>query len=73
VIERAGIEKGSRVRADKGYSSSSNRKYLKSNGLKDGIMYKAVKNKPLSNHQLKFIKIASQIRFKVERTFGGIT
>lgn len=73
VIEKAGIEKGSRVRADKGYCSASNRKYLKSNGLKDGIMYKAVKNKPLSNHQVKFNKIVSQVRFKVERTFGGIT
>ena len=72
VIERAGIEKGSRVRADKGYSSASNRKYLKSNGLKDGIMHKAVKNKPLSNHQVKFNKIVGQTRFKVERTFGGI-
>lgn len=72
VIERAGIEKGSRVRADKGYSSASNRKYLKSNELKDGIMHKAVKNKPLSNHQVKFNKIVSQTRFKVERTFGGI-
>ena len=72
VIERAGIEKGSRVRADKGYSSASNRKYLKCNGLKDGIMHKAVKNKPLSNHQVKFNKIVGQTRFKVERTFGGI-
>lgn len=73
VIERAGIEKGSRVRADKGYCSASNRNYLKTNGLKDGIMHKAVKNKPLSNYQVKFNKIVSQVRFKVERTFGGIT
>jgi len=73
VVARAGIEKGSRVRADKGYSSASNRTYLKSNGLKDGIMYKAVKNKPLNNHQVRFNKIVSQVRFKVERTFGSIT
>jgi IS5 family transposase len=73
VIKRAGIEKGSRVRADKGYSSASNRNYLKSNELKDGIMQKALKNKPLSNHQIKFNKIVSQTRFKVERTFGSIT
>lgn len=72
VIEKAGVEKGSRVLADKGYSSESNRNYLKKNGLKDGIMYKAVKNKPLTGHQAKFNKIVSQTRYKVERTFGGI-
>ena len=36
-------------------------------------MYKAVKNKPLSNHQVRFNKIVSKVRFKVERTFGGIS
>ena len=72
VVDKAGIEKGSRVRADKGYSSASNRNYLKSNGLKDGIMQKAVKNTPLNHHQVRFNKIVSQIRYKVERTFGSI-
>lgn len=72
VVTKAGVEKGSRVRADKGYSSESNRNYLKSNGLKDGIMYKAVRNKPLTGHQITFNKIVSKTRFKVERTFGGI-
>ena len=38
VVAKAGLAKGSRVRADKGYSSASNRKYLLDNGLKDGIM-----------------------------------
>jgi IS5 family transposase len=73
VITKAGVEEGSRVRADKGYSSESNRNYLKKNKLKDGIMYKAVRNKPLTSHQIKFNKIVSQTRFKVERTFGGIS
>jgi IS5 family transposase len=73
VVKKASIDKGSRVRADKGYSSESNRHYLRSNGLKDGVMYKAVRNKPLTSHQQKFNKIVSQTRFKVERTFGGIT
>ena len=73
VVTKACVEKGSRVRADKGYSSESNRNYLKNNGLKDGIMYKAVRNKPLTGHQVKFNKIVSQTRFKVERTFGGIS
>jgi len=73
VTTKAGVEKGSRVRADKGYSSERNRAFLKSNGLKDGIMYKAVRNKPLSGHQQKFNKIVSRSRFKVERTFAGTT
>lgn len=72
VVTRSGVEKGSRVRADKGYSSEGNRNYLKKNGLKDGIMYRAVRNKPLTAHQVKFNKIVGQTRFKVERTFGGI-
>ena len=41
VVKKASVEKGSRIRADKGYCSESNRNYLKNNGLKDGIMYKA--------------------------------
>ena len=36
-------------------------------------MHKAIRNKPLSNHQVKFNKIVSQTRVKVERTFTGIT
>lgn len=72
VVAKAQLAKGSRVRADKGYSSESNRQYLKDNELKDGIMYKALKNKPLTNHQQKFNKIVSQKRYKIERTFGSI-
>lgn len=72
VVAKANLAKGSRVRADKGYSSESNRQYLKANKLKDGIMYKAVKNKALTNHQQKFNKIVSQKRYKIERTFGSI-
>jgi IS5 family transposase len=71
VIAKTTLEKGSRVRADKGYSSNANRKYLKDKGLKDGIMHKAIKNKPLNKHQVKFNKIVSKVRYKVERTFGG--
>ncbi|WP_050982088.1 transposase [Mucilaginibacter paludis] len=72
VVKKSGIDKGFRVRADKGYSIAGNREFLKSNGLKDGIMYKTVKNKSLTCHQQKFNKIVSQTPFKVERTFGGM-
>ena len=73
VVEKAILKKGSRVRADKGYCSKSNRNYLKGKGLKDGIMHKAVKGKGITNHQAKFNKIVSKVRFKVERTFGGMS
>lgn len=72
VVSKANLPKGSRVRADKGYSSQTNRNYLKDNKLKDGIMFKAVRNKALNNHQQKFNKIVSQKRYKIERTFGSI-
>ena len=72
-MAKAGLAKGSRVRADKGYSSASNRKYLLDNGLKDGIMYKAAKGKPLTNTQTRFNRIVSKTRYKVERTLGGIS
>ena len=71
VVSKAKLKKGSRVRADKGYSSKSNRDYLKDNQLKDGIMHKAVKNKPLTSHQQTFNKLVSKVRYKIERTFGG--
>ena len=72
VVTKANLPKGSRVRADKGYSSESNRQFLKNNKLKDGIMFKAVRNKALNNHQQKFNKIVSRKRYRIERTFGSI-
>lgn len=72
VIEKAGIEKNSRVLADKGYSSKGNRDYLKSQNLKDAIMHKAVKNKPITNHQQRINKIVSKTRYTIERTFGSM-
>ncbi len=73
VVEKAALKKGARVRADKGYCSKSNRNYLNEKGLKDGIMHKAVKGKVLTNHQVKFNTIVSKVRYRVERTFGGMS
>jgi len=72
VIEKSDLPKGARVRADKGYSSEENRKYLKEHGYKSGIMHKAKRGTPLNNQQKKFNKIVSKTRYKIERTFGGI-
>lgn len=72
VVAKAKLASKARVRADKGYCSASNRKYLKGQGLKDGIMHKAVRNKKLTAHQHRFNKLVSKVRYRVERTFGGM-
>lgn len=58
--------------ADKAYASTANRDYLKGRGIKDCILYKAARNKPLTQWQKKFNKSASKIRFIVEQGFGTL-
>ena len=60
------------LKADKGYQSKKNRDLLKKRNLKNHILKKAVKNKPLTKWEKRFNKLIGQTRFKVERTFGGI-
>ncbi len=72
VVSKAGLAKRARVKADKGYSSERNRSFLKQSGLRDGILHKAVRDKPLSLHQVRFNKLISKTRYRVERTFGGM-
>jgi len=45
---------------------------LKKRKLKNHILKKAQKNKPLTYWEKKFNKLIGKTRFKVERTFGGI-
>ena len=60
------------VKADKGYQSKKNTKLLKQRKLKNHILKKAVRNKPLTKWEKRFNKLIGKTRFKVERTFGGI-
>lgn len=60
-----------RLYADKGYCSQNNRKLIRGK-FKDGIMYKAQKNKPLTNRQKIANKLISQKRFIVEQGFGTL-
>lgn len=60
------------LKADKGYQSKRNAELLKKRKLKNHILKKAYKNKPLTKWELKFNKLIGKTRFKVERTFGGI-
>jgi len=60
------------LKADKGYQSKKNATLLKKRNLKNHILKKAVKNKPLTKWEKRFNKLIGKTRFKVERTFGGI-
>ena len=60
------------LKGDKGYQSKNNRNILKKRKLKNHILKKALKNKPLTRWEKKFNKLIGQTRYKVERTFGGI-
>lgn len=62
----------SRLLADKGYASAKNRDYLKSKGIKNGLMYKANRNTPLTKWQKLFNKLVSKRRYLVEQSFGTL-
>jgi IS5 family transposase len=72
VLDAADLPSGIRLKADKGYQSKKNEEILRRRGLKNNILKKAKKNKPLSIWETKFNKLVGKTRFKVERTFGGI-
>lgn len=61
-----------RLYGDKGYASKSNKDLLKVKGIKNGLMEKARKNKPLSHWQKLFNRLISKIRYKVEQGFGTL-
>jgi len=62
--------KAQRVLADKAYASKANRAHLKDNQLRDGIMRKAARGRPLRASEKRFNKLISKQRFRVEQCFG---
>ena len=72
VLDAADLPKDIPLKADKGYQSQKNTQILKSRKLKNHILKKAKKNKPLTKWEKRFNKLIGKTRFKVERTFGGI-
>lgn len=72
VLDTADLPEGIALKADKGYQSKKNEAILKERKLKNHILKKAYKNKPLTKWEKRFNKLIGQTRFKVERTFGGI-
>ena len=71
LIDQCKLPVGTRPCADKGYTSATHSAYLKAKKIKNGIQDKAVRGKPLTARQKQRNKLITQIRFVVERTFGG--
>ena len=61
------------VLTDKGYKVAKNDEYLKKEKIKNRIQHKAYRNRPLTHWQIQFNKLISKQRYKVERTFGGMS
>ena len=72
VLDTADLPEDIPLKADKGYQSNKNAALLKERKLKNHILKKAYKNKPLTYWEKRFNKLIGKTRFKVERTFGGI-
>lgn len=72
VLDTADLPKYIPLKADKGYQSKKNEAILKARDLKNHMLKKAKKNKPLTFWEKRFNKLVGKTRFKVERTFGGI-
>jgi IS5 family transposase len=72
VLDTADLPENIPLKADKGYQSKKNVALLKERKLKNHLLKKAYKNKPLTKWEIRFNKLVGQTRFKVERTFGGI-
>lgn len=61
-----------RLYGDKGYASKANKELLKSKGIKNGLMEKSKKNKPLTYWQKLFNRLISKVRYRVEQGFGTL-
>jgi IS5 family transposase len=71
LLDKANIQVGTHIHANKAYSSQKHRDTLKSRSIKNGIQNKATKNNPLSPRQLQRNRLITKARYVVERTFGS--
>jgi len=67
-----GLKKGTRVLADKGFFSAENKAMLQAKKLKNGLMYKAFRNSPITPRQTIFNKLVSKTRWRIEQCFGTL-
>lgn len=73
VLKKTPKQKKKEVFADKGYKVPKNDEYLEEECIKNRIQHKAYRNRPLNEWQIKFNQLISKQRYKVERTFGGLS
>lgn len=73
LVIKSALPPRSRVYADKAYKSEKHDMFLKNNRLKNGVHYRASKNRPLTDRQQRFNSLVSKTRYTVERTFGSTT
>lgn len=66
------LAEGTRVYADKGYGFKEDRDCLKAKKLKDGLMRKAVRGKPLTHWEKIRNKLISSERYIVEQSYGTL-
>ncbi|OSI09877.1 IS5 family transposase [Neisseria zoodegmatis] len=67
-----GLAKDTTVYADKGCDSMENRQHLEEHQLRDGIMCKSHRNRPLTEAQTKRNRHLSKTRYVVEQSFGTL-
>lgn len=72
VLNKLNIAQRTPVYADKGYACENNDQLIKDKKLKNRILYKALKNNPLTQLHKQINKKISQTRYKIERTFGSM-
>ncbi|MDP2693177.1 MAG: IS5 family transposase [bacterium] len=73
VLNKVPKKKKKEAFTDKGYKVPKNDEYLKEQKIKNRIQHKAYRNRPLTAWQIQFNKLISKQRYKVERTFGGMS
>jgi IS5 family transposase len=73
VLATADLPEHTHLYGDKGYRSDNNEELLKRKKLKSSILHKAKKGQPLTAREKLRNRLIGKTRFKVERTFGGIT
>jgi IS5 family transposase len=71
-LRKANLRERTPVQADKGYKSDKNDRILSSMRLRNRVMHKAARNRPLTPREEAFNKAISKTRYKIERTFGSI-
>ena len=72
LVRSARLPKKTRVYADKGFCSKSNREVLRKRHMKKGIMDKARRSHALTDRQKYRNRLISRVRGIVERGFGTL-